>query len=49
MNQEEVKSKTLKEIIDSGFDWQSGVCTILVDLCKRVVELENKLANKNES
>jgi hypothetical protein len=40
---QEEKSKTLKEIIDSGFDWQSGVCTILVDLCKRVQELEKKL------
>jgi hypothetical protein len=38
------KVKSLKEILDSGFEWQSGVSTILVDLCKRVVELEKKLA-----
>ena len=37
------KSKSLKEILDSGFDWQSGVSTIIVDLCKRVQELEKKL------
>ena len=40
---EQEKSKTLKDILDSGFDWQSGVSTILVDLCKRVQELEKKL------
>jgi hypothetical protein len=34
--------KSLKEILDSGFEWQSGVSTILVDLCKRIVELEKK-------
>ena len=37
------KVKSLKDILDSGFDWQSGISTILVDLCKRVQELEKKL------
>ena len=44
MDEDKKEIKSLKDILDSGFNWQSGVSTILVDLCKRIVELEKKLA-----
>lgn len=37
--------KSLQDIIKEGYNWNNGLCTILVDLCKRVKELED--LNKN--
>jgi len=33
--------KSLQDIINEGYNWNNGLCTILVDLCKRVKELED--------
>ena len=40
MNEPVVKS--LEEIIREGYNWNDGLCTIIIDLCKRVKELEDK-------
>ena len=40
MNNETVV-KSLEDIIKEGYGWHNGLCTIVVDLCKRVKELED--------
>jgi hypothetical protein len=37
--------KNLKEIIDEGYNWHNGLSTIIVDLCKRIVVLEDEIEN----
>lgn len=34
-------TKSLEDIIKEGYNWHNGFCTIIVDLCKRVKELED--------
>lgn len=34
--------KTLETIINEGYQWHNGLCTIIVDLCKRIKALEDK-------
>ena len=35
-------SKSLQDILKEGFNWQSGLSTVIVDLLKRVDALEKK-------
>ena len=45
MENNETVVKSLEDIIKEGYNWYNGLCTIIVDLCKRVKELEDE--NKN--
>lgn len=42
MTPSEENIKSLTEIITEGYNWQNGLSTIIVDLCKRVKDLEDK-------
>ena len=41
MADKEEHIKSLQEIITEGYNWQNGLSTIIVDLCKRIKELED--------
>ena len=42
MNNDTSVVKSLEDIIKEGYNWHNGLCTIVIDLCKRVKDLEDK-------
>lgn len=41
--------KSLQDIVKEGYNWHDGLVTIIVDLCKKVKVLEDKvLEDKNK-
>lgn len=37
------ENKTLSEILEDGRKWQHELAIVLIDLCKRIVEIEKSL------
>ncbi len=48
MENTEEKIKSLKDIVTEGYNWQTGLSTIIVDLCKRVKDLEETTKQINK-